>query len=409
MDFTTKQQVPLAEMIRLAQQQGQAKAVTSPLGIASTIIGSGVKGVEEGIKLSESMNKIMEAKEKRKKLASALEMAKTQPEYQQYSTETGGMLSTLEPEKQVESMLKLREQNRPSIPVDFDPLTGQYTNATTKEVYQTLPPKSAIRSMATGTANTPIDISNATKAEKDVAMALIEGRATPAQVASMRGNRREYYSQLVTSIDPKFDFTLYPERSRARIEFGMAGATGKRIMSFNTLGKHLMTAEDNINKMDNERFSDWNKIKNNILGRAGSTEIAIQKTLAPIIGVEAARSIGTGGSSALLSESERKEIASGLSNINSKDQLLAYVDTIVHLAAQNLDTSEQAWIVRFGDNVKPPIAFKDKTLIPLLKKHGRDPMTMEKIDMGTTNKTGNENVSNILAELQELRKINVKP
>jgi len=180
-------------------------------------------------------------------------------------------------------------------------------------------------------------------------------------------------------------------------------------MSFNTLGKHLMTAEDNINKMDNERFSDWNKIKNNILGRAGSTEIAIQKTLAPIIGVEAARSIGTGGSSALLSESERKEIASGLSNINSKDQLLAYVDTIVHLAAQNLDTSEQAWIVRFGDNVKPPIAFKDKTLIPLLKKHGRDPMTMEKIDMGTTNKTGNENVSNILAELQELRKINVKP
>lgn len=100
-DFTSKYKVPIEQIIEAAKQKSASNA--SPLINA---IPEATKGLQQGLKMSEEMNTIMEAKKRRKALADAMQT----PQYKEANDALGGILSAVEPKDAIDAITKIQAE-----------------------------------------------------------------------------------------------------------------------------------------------------------------------------------------------------------------------------------------------------------------------------------------------------------
>lgn len=386
MDFTTKQVVPVDQMMQVARAQGIANASDSGIGQASSIGGNILSGFKQGLDLTDTFDKIMEHKEQKKKIATALGMIRKDesiPDKWKAVAETQdteeGLISVLN------SAAKEVRDTQPEVPKPDKPLyytdtgrgityrAGDETRANVTDI----PANADVRPL--NIQGQDIELTDADrKSLMPLAKALVEGRATPGQMVNARGMAKQKITMLAAEIDPNFDFTQMPTRQKVRNDFAPNGTMGKALTSLNTVIGHLDTMGEAANKLNNKALVKYNSLGNYISKNIGNPEVTnFNAARNLVIGELGKIAQGTG----VVTNEERTMFQKDLENSNSIEQINGVVNTYMDLIKSRTDAIKGNWTQTFP-MTQPPIPFINEKAKAKLIKHGYDPISLEKKEEG---------------------------
>lgn len=263
---------------------------------------------------------------------------------------------------------------KPNKPIYYIDDKGRATDHKGREVTEVPANAEIIRRSATATPN--FDLLKATPGEIALAKAIIEGRAAPSQITSMRGSRREYIAQLVLSIDPTADFTTYPTRNQMRKDYSPGGKIGQQVEQFKFITNHLLDAEEAVGRLKNGDIQIVNKFVNRFKDNIGDPDVNLVNALSPVVGGETAKAI----IGSVTAQGDRKELASILEDFKSPQQARAVLDGMFHLIGGRMKPLLNDWKNTFGE-MKSPTMFpaEDSETAERLARSGRDPFSMQRI------------------------------
>lgn len=178
--------------------------------------------------------------------------------------------------------------------------------------------------------------------------ALIEGRADPRALASLRNNRREYLLGLAARIDPTFNMADYGTRAKTRQDFA-TGKAAQNVRSLNTVMKHLDTFRKSADALSNAGFQTWNRIVNWGLTQAGDPRVTNFEKAANAVESELASLFKGMGAT----DQEIKAWRQTLNAAQSPAQLQQGVQQLVELVGGRMSALSDQYERGMGRQMKP--------------------------------------------------------
>jgi len=233
------------------------------------------------------------------------------------------------------------------------------------------------------------------KKYKNLAQAVIEGRAMPSQVASMRTAAGQKLALVVSELDPTFNVDDYGNRVRLRREF-MSGRRGQEAKALDTMILHADKLIDASEAMQKSNVRKYNTIKNWIKREGeGNPELVRTAMLARGTSRETLRILQGVG---VITQEEARNMENDLDINAAPDEFMGAVEAMFTLAGGRLITLRSDWEHTMG-NASPPVPLMNERSISILKRRGFDPETMEKMSQPSGGMTPQQR-----ARLDELRK-----
>jgi hypothetical protein len=191
--------------------------------------------------------------------------------------------------------------------------------------------------------------------QAELVRAIADYKVDIAKVASLRTGQggvsaRQQMAQWVLQFDPSWDQTMYPARSRTRLDFS-AGKAANNIRSLNTAVHHVVTLFEKIRNLENAAEGDWliftqlfNTAKNKFYTATGDPRITEFGLAANAVESELASLFkGTGAT-----DQEIKAWREQLHSSQSVDQLEGAITTALGLLQGRLSALDQQWVANMN-------------------------------------------------------------
>lgn len=366
-DFSQKNQVDLASIASLFQRQKEAEMQ--------------MKAQQEQIKNSKQERSI-QVMNMASNLTSTLINQKAQQQKQAAQNELFSLVSNqfpifgaavkVAPDKAAEAIVtaavksqetpKMKLQNvlRGEVPdvVKVDEQGNAYDRVTGELIKEPIKPYSQMTA--------PVELTDEDRTRyKNQAQAIIEGRATTTQLASLRTAGGQKLALLVAEKDPNFDFSLAPQRTALRKDY-TSGQTARNITSLNTVLGHLDTLDKKIDALNNKKLKKANTVANLVKTETGDPSVVEFKATRTAVSNELGRVFQGVGA---VTEEERKTLREDMDAAGSKEQLKAVVSTYLDLIRSRLDAINANWNQTMS-GVKSPIPILNNKSKLVLKKFG---------------------------------------
>lgn len=214
------------------------------------------------------------------------------------------------------------------------------------------------------------------KPDADLIRSIVEYKADPTKIASIRGDQRQKLITAVLQYDPTFDMSAYPARSAVRKSF-TSGTDSGNVTSLNTAIAHLKKFSETGVALGNRSLPAWNAVANFAEQQTGDPRVVEFLTAANAVVNEVAKVFkGTGATS----DSEIKEWRHAINSSQSPEQIRAAISTMVELIGGRLNALNDKWTRGMG---KPrDFAILSPQSVETLKSFGADPSTMDALAIG---------------------------
>lgn len=204
-------------------------------------------------------------------------------------------------------------------------------------------------------------------AENPVAKGMAEYRIAPLSPRSMQTPAGQALMRQVMALNPNYDATQFPTRSKMRTAF-TSGAQAQTINSLNTAIGHLDQFTHVIAALDNGNFTPGNKAYNWLRETFGSSAPTNFNGIKSILAGELASAFKKSGAT----DQEIHSVEQAINAKNSTKQLQDYVKTVALPALGSK-------VVSFDQQYRQVMGQDDpfRILLPeseeILRKHGIDP------------------------------------
>lgn len=288
--------------------------------------------------------------------------------------------------------VKAGEVNGAPINYVIDPIEGVPRDLTPQHA-----PIQGVVSPKESGMNMEVQLSDADRKDpllKNTAKMLIEGRATPTQIANLRTPKGQKAVMMATELDPSWDVSLAGQRASVRKDFAPSGKNGQSLQAISTAIGHLDSMLSNGQNLNNDDIQLWNKVKNSAQRRTGSPKV--DKFLADRDAVtsELGRVFQTTG---VVTQAERDEFRQRINEASSPEQINAVAGEWVDLLKSRTDTIKEGWKQSMG-GTEPPTPFLTPKAKQTLVKRGYDPNTLEKTQKQPSLNLSSDVMSALMAE-----------
>jgi hypothetical protein len=372
-DFSQKNQVDLASVASLYQRKAEAEQqmkasqeqinaskqnrVLEVMGMASKLTSTLIEQKAQKQQLaaqSALMATLSTPGSKEAKIQAQIVAAAPKEAYEQIAK--NAFATPEQPEFKLQNVLV---DEVPAV-VKVDKQGNAYDRRTNKPIMGNVQPYSQMTA--------PVELSPEDRVRYDrQAQAVIDGRATTTQLASLRTAGGQKLALLVAEKDPNFDFSLAPQRIALRKDYA-TGPTARNITSLNTVVGHLDTLNQKIDKLNNKDLKKYNTVANLVKTETGKPEVGEFKAARTAVTNELGKvfqGVGT------VTEGEKKTFREDLNAAGSTEQLKNVVTTFVELVNSRLNVINENWDQSMR-GVKTPIPILNEKSKRIVKKYGFD-------------------------------------
>ena len=232
----------------------------------------------------------------------------------------------------------------------------------------------------------PVELSAEDRVRYDnQAQAIIDGRASTTQLASLRTAGGQKLALLVAEKDPNFDFSLAPQRIALRKDYA-TGPTSRNITSLNTVMGHLDTLNKKVDKLNSKDLKKYNTVANLTKTETGKPEVVEFKAARNAVTNELGRVFQGVG---VVTQEERTAFKEDLDAAGSKEQLKNVVTTYVELIGSRLNVINENWDQSM-EGVKTPVPILNDKTKRIIEKYGFDLGNETSVPGGTKNSAEEE-------------------
>ncbi len=184
---------------------------------------------------------------------------------------------------------------------------------------------------------------------------LLDGTFDPSSFETMRGGRKSNLFALMRRVEPGWNQADYGIRYETRKKF-ITGKQGDNVRSLNTAMGHAEDAIGLGEKLNNTMFTDWNKLKNNLISRTGYPQVTnFDKAIDALVAESATLFKGTAGT-----DQEIKEWRKNFNSSQSPEQIQEGIETLMHLFKSRMDAIANTYAQGMGREMQSDELLSDE-------------------------------------------------